>query len=133
MRRILAILLLVVFGMPFVQPIFALAGSGSVSDANLPACCRRDGKHHCAMPMGERMAMSRSQDRAFRAPAEKCPCCPASIAPVSHSDLFTAPTAQAIYASLISHPSGIAQTRSRWRIARERSRGKRGPPLVTLS
>jgi hypothetical protein len=44
MRRALALLLLAVVGSPLITPLL-LAGSR----AELPACCRRDGKHHCGM------------------------------------------------------------------------------------
>jgi hypothetical protein len=41
MRRISAILLLVAFSLPLIAAAF------QNSDANLPACCRRAGIHHC--------------------------------------------------------------------------------------
>src|SRR6516225_8944952 len=44
MRRASAILLIGIFSLPLIGP--ALFASDSV--ANLPACCRRLGKHHCA-------------------------------------------------------------------------------------
>jgi hypothetical protein len=45
MRRILAIALLIAFGSPFVLPLLA---STADSQAGLPACCRRNGAHHCS-------------------------------------------------------------------------------------
>ncbi len=51
MRRLLSILLLAAFALPFVAPGLALAQD---SDAGLPACCRRHGQHHCAMLRTER-------------------------------------------------------------------------------
>src|SRR5215472_12285135 len=44
MRRALASLLLVLIGVPLITPIL-LADPRPA----LPACCRRDGKHHCAI------------------------------------------------------------------------------------
>jgi hypothetical protein len=44
MRRALALLLLAVIGLPLISPTL-LANPRS----ELPACCRRDGSHHCAM------------------------------------------------------------------------------------
>ncbi len=46
-RRIFAILLLTVFSFPLIALPFA------DSDAAVPACCRRAGKHHCSMVVGD--------------------------------------------------------------------------------
>jgi hypothetical protein len=123
LRRLLAITLLALLGLPLAQPLFALTAK---SDANLPACCRRGGKHHCMENMAER-SQSASRDSQFQAPAEKCPYCPASVA-VIHGDAFVPPTSQAVFAALIAHPAVVAQTESKLRISRNRSRQKRGPP-----
>ena len=45
MRRSLTSLLLTVFSFPLIAPV-VLANTAS----DLPSCCRRNGKHHCAMP-----------------------------------------------------------------------------------
>ena len=63
----------------------------------------------------------------FSTPAEKCPYCPSALVP-AHSELLAIPVADAVSASLVSHPAGVAQTESMWRISRDRSRQKRGPP-----
>jgi hypothetical protein len=123
LRKLFAITLLVLLGLPLVQPLFALTAK---SEANLPACCRRNGKHHCMMSMAERSQLA-SRDPQFQAPAEKCPYCPTSVA-VIHDNTFVPPTAQAIFAALIAHPAVVAQTESKLRISRNRSRQKRGPP-----
>jgi len=44
LRRFSAILLLIVFGLSLFSPLL-----GADDDSNLPACCRRAGKHHCSM------------------------------------------------------------------------------------
>jgi len=79
------------------------------------------------MSMSERSQLA-SHDPQFRAPVEKCPYCPAAVV-ASHSNPLAAPTSQAIFAEIVSHPALAAQTESKWRIARDRSRQKRGPPL----
>ena len=124
LRRLLSILLLAVFGLPLVSPLFAL----STSDVTrLPACCRRDGKHHC-MGMADRSNLTQ-QGTQFNAPAEKCPYCPSALV-ATHSELLALPIADAVFASLVSHPAGVAQTEWMRRISRDRSRQKRGPPSL---
>jgi hypothetical protein len=128
LRRLLSILLLVVFGLPVVSPLFAME---SMDQTRLPACCRRDGKHHCMASMSDRNGL-RQTTRAFSTPTEKCPYCPSAVIAV-HTDLLALPPAKAVFASLVSHPSGTAQTDSLRRISRDRSRQKRGPPSLLQS
>lgn len=126
MRKLLSILLLATFGLPFASPLFALTAK---SESSLPACCRRAGKHHCMLGMNQD-TQSSSATR-FTAPTERCPYAPASIVVAHRSDQTLAPSA-AIFAAITSHPAVHAQVRSRWRIARDRSRTKRGPPSISL-
>jgi hypothetical protein len=58
---------------------------------------------------------------------EKCPYCPRTVA-TFHRDILAPPTAQVIFAALAAHPAVVAQVESKLRIARDRSRQKRGPP-----
>jgi hypothetical protein len=44
MRRLLASLLLVLISLSLVSPVLA-----SATKSNVPACCLRNGKHHCEM------------------------------------------------------------------------------------
>jgi hypothetical protein len=120
LRRLLSILLLAAFGFPVVSPLFA---SSTTEGTSLPACCRRDGKHHCMADRGN----LKQHGMQFSAPAEKCPYCPSTLA-AAHSKLLALPTADAVFASLVSHPAAIAQIESMQRISRDRSRQKRGPP-----
>jgi hypothetical protein len=66
----------------------------------------------------------------FSAPAEKCPYCPSAVV-AAHSELLALPVGSAVFASIVSHPAGVAQTESMWRISRDRSRQKRGPPAIS--
>ena len=127
LRKLLAILLLALFALPLISPLFA---QGAGSDAGVPLCCRRDGKHQC---MGN-MAGPIAQGAGLRvgAPMPACPFCPRAVMQV-HLSVAAPGTACAIFAGLVSHPCGVAQVRSRWRIARERSRGKRGPPRAAFA
>jgi hypothetical protein len=123
LRKLLAISLLALLGLPYLQSLMALTPDGG---ANLPACCRRNGKHHCMMSMAERTQFT-SRTSHFQAPAEKCPYWPAIIT-ISQSNTFVLPAPQATFAELIAHPAITAQTESKRRISFNRSRQKRGPP-----
>jgi hypothetical protein len=126
LRRLLSILLLAVFGLPVVSPLFALS---TTEATRLPACCRRDGKHHCMASMADRDNLTR-RGTQFGAPAEKCPYCPSALA-ATHKELLALPIGDAVFASLIGHPSGVAETESMRRISPDRSRQKRGPPVLS--
>jgi hypothetical protein len=127
MRRILAISLLLLFALPAVMPLFAL---GSDPDANLPACCRRNGKHHCMMSM-ERMraALNESNGTQLRAAPMQCPLYPRALTTAQHHELFSN-SASLIAAGLVSHPAIHLQTEARARVARDCARQKRGPPTL---
>jgi hypothetical protein len=127
LRRLVAMLLLAVFGLPLVLSSMAL---GQGPEAGLPACCRRTGAHHCGMTMGERMqrAAHANDDPQVQSPLTCCPYCPASVA-VQHHEPFSSPAElRTMLVVFQSQPAVVAQTESRWRIARDRSRHKRGPP-----
>ncbi|HEX4154634.1 MAG TPA: hypothetical protein VHY48_03390 [Acidobacteriaceae bacterium] len=124
MRRLLSLVLLAAIGLPIVAPAFALAQD---PDAGLPICCRRHGKHHCALLMDMR-------SRAHSGPqaVAVCPFYPQnSIAPVvgAHPLLLQAASSTAAFASALT-PAARATTHRR--VARERSLYKRGPPTQRL-
>jgi hypothetical protein len=127
LRKLIAITLLVLFGLPFASSLFALAPK---SEANLPACCRQSGKHHCMMSMAQRNRAQR-EEPGFMAPLERCPYCPATVLGAHHAVDFRPSPGQVIYAGLVSHPTGVAQTECKLRIARDRACGKRGPPAFS--
>jgi hypothetical protein len=124
LRKLVSILLLALIGLPFASPLFALTAK---SESNLPACCRRAGRHHCLPPTH----LQADNTPRFNAPVERCPYAPASIVVAHHSDPGLAPS-DAIFAALVSHPAVHAQLHSKQRIARDRSRDKRGPPSLSL-
>jgi hypothetical protein len=117
-RRLLAISLLLLFMVPCVLPLFG----ANAAEAALPACCRRNGKHHCMMDMAW------SQERSFHTVREKCPY---SVAPPAILVLpsYTPSAAASIFAGIRRHPSVAAQTEAQYRISFDRSRQKRGPPI----
>jgi len=75
LRRILAITLLIAFGLPLVAPAFAATTD---PEASLPPCCRSHGAHHCAMMHSMMLALSSKP--AFVPPP--CPFYPAPATPV---------------------------------------------------
>lgn len=125
-------MLLAALLLPLLTPFLV----GDVGDeASLPACCRRNGMHHCAMTMLEKTQMATASDGKgplWKSPLERCPYCPAMVVSWHHQEMFAPSTAQAIFAEFRSHPSGTVQTESRRRISRDRSRQKRGPPTSSL-
>jgi hypothetical protein len=123
-RRLLTIALLLVFSLPLIAPVLAVTAS---SDANLPACCRRNGAHHCA-----RMVQSKeSSDPSLSSIPQHCPAYSTIITPVRHGNLSLL-AASLIFAEIISHPAIKLQTEARARVALDRSRQKRGPPTNLL-
>jgi hypothetical protein len=116
----LAISLLTFFGLPFALPLFG----ARAADANLPICCRRNGKHHCAMA-----SMDSSTGRSTSIVAERCPY---SIAtpPMLVLRSFTPSIAASVFAGITHHPAIAAQTEAQWRVSFDRTRQKRGPPTL---
>ena len=127
MRRILAITLLIAFGSPFVLPLLAATPA---AQSALPACCRRNGAHHCAITMA--MAAEGLSGAHFYAPPDRCPMFPKAVAPVRSQQLtFNIPAL--LFAEVVSHPAIRRQTEARARVALDLSRQKRGPPTASLS
>lgn len=127
MRKLLSILLLAVIGLPFATPLLAATGK---SEANLPACCRRNGTHHCMMKAGVKKQLQESKP-AFRTPFEKCPYTAATVIP-SHHFAPAVSIAEASFAEIVHHPAIHAQTEAKRRVSRDRSRSERGPPTLSL-
>ena len=131
MRRLLSILLLLSLGLgpAFVSiPAHALASgwTGKIDEASVPACCRRNGKHHCSMDTtpasnGEKVLTS----------SEGCPCLPHNVASVaSNSAAIVAASASALLVPASrpakSRDSEKAQT------TEKHTQPQRGPPASLL-
>lgn len=120
MRRTLAMLLVVGFSLPLIAPLFA----STHSEAALPACCRRDGKHHC---MGAAaMGSASSRDATV---TERCP-----YGLVSGVALMLphalASSHRKIEAAGVAGPLAIVrEALAGYRISADRTRQKRGPPF----
>jgi hypothetical protein len=119
MRRGIALSLMMLFSWTLIAPLFA-----SDADANLPPCCRRNGKHHCMMRMMER---HRGNQAGFASVSEKCPCFPVSTCAV-YSPIFKPEAEEQFYAAIVRHPAIASQTETLYRISFLRCNQKRGPP-----
>ncbi|HUB78257.1 MAG TPA: hypothetical protein VMB03_05645 [Bryobacteraceae bacterium] len=123
MRRALAWLLLAEFSFPLIAPaLFADA------ESNLPECCRRGGKHHCAMMMDDAPVTGVS----FRSAHARCPLYPGISATPAGDYVAVLNSSVLLFGALVSHPAIFVQTEAVYRISFSRERQKRGPP-VTLS
>jgi hypothetical protein len=123
-RRSWAILLLAVFSFSLIAPaVFAGA------DTKLPACCARGGKHHCN-PMSTADTHGSPSGTVFQAARQQCVYYPKGGAVPVHSYAALRESSQAFFASIQSHPAVHAQTEARYRISFNRSRQKRGPPVL---
>lgn len=99
------------------------------AENKLPACCRRDGKHHCAM-----MAASSEPSSETQLRAEPAACPFRSQASTAAFAIAYLPTTSSIYfAGLESHPAIHEQTQAAYRVSETRSHQKRGPPASVLS
>jgi hypothetical protein len=123
LRRLLSILLFGAFLFPLVAPALAAASASGV-----PACCRRNGKHHCGMLQAEKN-QAESQDVRVSAPVEKCPFEQKSFG-TAHHDLSTSAAAATNTIALAQEPTAASQAECLRRISFDRSRQKRGPPVV---
>lgn len=128
-RRLLAIALALLIGLPTVTPLFALRVAG---DPSRPACCRRDGKHHCMLMDVETGAPSGATGITAAALSERCPYGSKSLPGTIHPD-WSLHTSEAICSGIASHPSIAPQTESKRRTSVDRSRQQRGPPVIPLA
>jgi len=132
MRRLLSIVLFGAFLLPFVASALTV---GASAESQLPACCRRNGKHHCAMSAAVRAMMLSAEAKkpSFRAPLEKCPYQQRSLGVMHHDSSTIHAAGVTTVALLLREPTAVAQAECLRRISFDRSRQKRGPPAPQLS
>jgi hypothetical protein len=121
-RRVPAILLVFLFSFSLIAPaLFADA------ESNLPACCRRDGKHHCGMAD---MEQTPSPGPAVDALHAKCPLFPSGRAVLPHSGAALLAASQPAGVWIVSQITAQAYVDAGYRISSNRSHPKRGPPSL---
>ena len=121
MRRILAAMLVLLFGYTPIAPAFA-----ANSDSLLPACCRRTGQHHCSM-MSAYGDPDQGQPHIQSAPS-RCPLFPHS-AIVCHSSFLLG--VSRVHGNITHYPAFPANTESPHRSSISRGHQKRGPPAFS--
>jgi hypothetical protein len=99
------------------------------SEASLPACCRRNGAHHCAGTM--QSAQSPASGIHLSPVPQHCPAYPAVVTQIRHGDL-SYNHAALTFAEIVSHPAIKLQTEARARVSLDRASQKRGPPTELL-
>jgi hypothetical protein len=119
-RRALAFVLLVGFSFPLIAPLFA----SGVTEASLPACCRRDGKHHCMMA-GMMMGQAPS---GYQTVNEKCPYAPFAGLALMLPHAFALRGIAPITGHTAASAAVVRDAEAGYRISADRTRQKRGPP-----
>ena len=113
-RRLPAIFLLSVFGLALIVPVVWLE-----PDSKLPACCRREGLHRCAM------TAESSGGSAIQA---VCPVFPGTGAAPAYSKLAGVRPLQESNVSITAQTAVRIQTQTLAHSTAHRAQPKRGPP-----
>jgi hypothetical protein len=124
MRRVPALLLVFLFSFSLIGPALFVD-----SESNLPACCRRDGKHHCGM-LDRDMAETPSSGLAADALRAKCPFFPNGGAVLPHSGALLLAASQPAGISIVSQIGTPGHAEAGYCISLNRSHRKRGPPSL---
>jgi len=119
MRRALAISLLLLFNLPLLSPFF----SATSAEASLPACCRRGGKHQCAMVAESAMPSTGTTVR------DKCPFTRESLAALVVGRFATS-AGGAVFAGIVQQALVVPQAEAQLHVSFDRARQKRGPPTL---
>jgi hypothetical protein len=120
-RRLLASSLLALFGFSLISAAFPTAAA----ESNLPACCRRAGKHHCGTP-GETAPPA---GPAFQA-GDRCPYFPGSFTAARSPGVFDAIVLAALRAPLANRTAERFPTQPIGLMSLSGPQQKRGPPSL---
>ena len=116
-------LLVALFGLSPMSPLVL----ASDADSRLPACCRRGGKHSCAMTASQSASSSGETVQAAR-----CRFFPPvqAISPGRTVSLLGG--SRAVFAGLVSHSASRYETEAGYRVFYSRSGQERAPPNSLL-
>ena len=122
-HRLVAIALWASILLPFGSPYV-----GAASTSDLPACCRNNGKHHCAMSarMGN---LEEPGEGRFRSAPENCPFRPMRLGTMAPQLAQPLQPLQ-FHAGLEQYPSGTGHIEGLAPACPSRSHLKRGPPAL---
>jgi hypothetical protein len=126
-RRLISILLLATFVLPFLSALSAL---GETSESRLLACCRRNGAHHCMMSAEQKAQLEIG--RHVTTIHSKCPLFPGAV-PAEHHPTPHLPFTTVALRAVSSRPAQDLPALDWIRTAVEGARHKRGPPVVRHS
>ncbi|MGH9599911.1 MAG: hypothetical protein ACRD27_08600 [Terracidiphilus sp.] len=127
MQRGISIFLVLFFSLGPFAPL-----SQANEDANLPACCRRNGRHHCAINMqtmaAGMMLVPPGASPIAQAPS-RCPYYP------HNPTAWTTPIHALVPAPVdlpvpLAQPHSPAAARAAARLSQIRTRAGRGPPTI---
>ena len=116
-------LLVALFGFAPISPLVL----ASDADSRLPACCRRGGKHSCAM-----MASQPASSSGPTLQAARCVSFPPAQAIPPGRTVSLRGVSRAIFAGLVSHPASRSQTEAVYRVFYRRAGQGRAPPNSLL-
>ena len=124
-KRLLAILLLLALGLPGVAPLFAF----SIGEAQnkLPACCRRNGAHHCNTPV----SFHSGSETTVSSEPMHCPLFP-SVVPADRESFYALTSISSFDAALVASPTAVLDSTIAQHKRFDSSRLTRGPPATSL-
>jgi hypothetical protein len=117
--------LLLALGLPGVAPLFALS-LGDV-ESKLPACCRRNGAHHC----NTQVAFHSGSETTLSSQPMHCPTFP-SVVPTGLESSYVLTSVSSFQPALKATLSAGAITAGAPRKSMGLSRMTRGPPATSL-
>jgi hypothetical protein len=98
----------------------------------VPACCRRDGKHHCMKMASSRRDISERAAASISPAQTKCPLFPQAL-PWPMRVPVALRAVSAVFAEVVARPAVPPHTQNQCRVSLIRSHQKRGPPAVVFS
>jgi hypothetical protein len=127
-RCFVAKFLVLVFGWMLMGPALLAATKPA---PEVPACCRKDGKHHCARNSSSQKAHE-SHGPSVRNLRSECPHCPSGSSAPAALKLDTSTPQLKFFSEVQLATVGTRadQTEARFRLADLRAWQQRGPPPV---